>query len=247
MSLQTPLDGLLIAVTTYNQQRFTKACFDSLQKISANVICIDDCSTDNTPDLCRRYKVPLIQKKQAAGLTDSWNLAYRYFIEHNYSYLIISNNDVLFPSGSVEKVLELLETCPYVGFLTRINEGGHWAKTFAVETYHSLDSGFVDDPENYQNVQDQIAKTPLPPLSMEKIYGFCFGVSRHISQYEFAPGHLFNPKNRNINQEQDLAERVPEKLLCRNAFIYHYKGVSMGPSETTFSLFSLREFPIYAQ
>ncbi len=95
------MKNTLIAVTTFNQSRYTDHCLRTLQGVSAKIICIDDCSTDDTQEICQKYGVEFIGRKKPKGLTYSWNLAYRYFVEHDFSDLIISNNDILFPKGTI--------------------------------------------------------------------------------------------------------------------------------------------------
>ena len=224
------MNNTLIAITTYNQAEYTEKCFDSLKHTQAKVICIDDASTDHTAEVCQKAGVEFICHSKPKGLTYSWNYAYRYFLENGYDFLIISNNDVLIPKGSMESVVESLKKYSYVGCMTRRNELGYQAKEFGVETYYSIDSKFVDDPKNYQKVQNQILKAPLDELPVSRIYGFCFGVSRKIKECEYSDGNLFDPQNINIGQEEDLESRTSNNVLCRKAFVFHYKGVSMGLS-----------------
>ncbi len=217
---------MLIAITTFNQARYTDRCFQSLKHTRAKIICIDDASTDHTRKVCEKFNIEFLGRDKPLGLTYSWNLAYRYFLESQYDYLIISNNDVLIPEGSLEQLIKTLKEHPYVGVMTRRNEPGPWSDLFGVETYYPIECEKVDEPKNYQAVQDFISKAPLSPLPVKIISGFCFGVSREIQKYEYSPGALFNPGNINVGQEKDLAGRVPDKVLCRQAFVYHYKAKS---------------------
>ncbi len=47
----------LLLVTTYNESECTKLCFDSLKLLDEkfDVLVVDDCSTDNTIELCDEY------------------------------------------------------------------------------------------------------------------------------------------------------------------------------------------------
>ena len=110
--------------------------------------------------------------------------------------------------------------------MSRKNEGGWSADLFAVESYHKIDSAFVDDPHNYQEVQESIGEPPAYYKQINTLSGFCFGVSRDIAQCEFSSGVLFDPANHNVHQERDIITRCSNSMLCLNAFVYHYKGVS---------------------
>ena len=41
------------------------------------------------------------------GVTFLWNMAYRYWKRHGYSYLFISNNDVLVPDGVINRLVQV--------------------------------------------------------------------------------------------------------------------------------------------
>jgi len=217
---------MLIAVTAFNQADYTNRCLDTLCGVRAKIICVDDLSTDHTSEICQKHGVEFITRKEPRGLTYSWNYAYRYFMEHNYSHLIITNNDVLFPKGAIENVASALRDYPCVSVMSRKNEGGWWSDLFAVESYHKIDSAFVDDPHNYQKVQDIIGKSPANHKKINTLSGFCFGMNRQIAKYEFSSCVLFDPANYNVHQERDLMTRCSNSMLCLKAFVYHYKGVS---------------------
>ena len=91
------MDKTLLAITTFNQLKYTEICRSSIPEIDdLDVLFIDDKSTDNTVEHLKSKNAAVIEKNKGAGLTDSWNLAYRIFKEKNYHSLIISNNDVQF-------------------------------------------------------------------------------------------------------------------------------------------------------
>ena len=61
-------------------------CFDSIRNIEndVDVLVIDDCSTDDTIELCKEYNHEVIVKKETGlGLTDSWNKGYVEFKDRN--------------------------------------------------------------------------------------------------------------------------------------------------------------------
>ena len=72
------MNNTLLVITTYNQSEYTKACFETLRNIEdgIDVLVIDDCSTDDTVELCKEYNHEVIVKETGLGLTDSWNRGY---------------------------------------------------------------------------------------------------------------------------------------------------------------------------
>ena len=121
------MSKILLVITTYNQSKYTKLCFDSLEKLDDNfdVLVVDDYSTDDTLEICREYNHEVITKDEPLGLTDSWNKGYyefknRWFVnesgmDDNYDFLILANNDILIPliiTLSIKSILLEPENIP---------------------------------------------------------------------------------------------------------------------------------------
>ena len=115
----------LLVITTYNQSEYTKLCFDSIKNIEddVDVLVIDDCSTDDTIELCKEYNHEVIVKETGLGVTDSWNRGYYEFKQRwiydesgqddNYDYLILANNDILIPRGAVTELKKTFYKWPF--------------------------------------------------------------------------------------------------------------------------------------
>lgn len=93
---------------------------------------------------------------------------------------------------------------------------------------------YATDALNYQEVQNRLPVSS-PPRFQSRYNGFFFGFRRpDIFKAEFAPSQLFNPKNRIVGQEDDLTRRLRRAgiqiMLVTNAFIYHWKGVTVKKS-----------------
>ena len=100
------MNSTLLVITTYNQSEYTKLCFDSIKNIEddVDVLIIDDCSTDDTIELCKEYNYDVIVKEKGLGLTDSWNKGYVEFKNRKYDYFILANNDILIPNGAITEL-----------------------------------------------------------------------------------------------------------------------------------------------
>ena len=93
------MNDTLLVITTYNQSEYTRACFETLRNIEdgIDVLVIDDCSTDDTVELCKEYNHEVIVKETGLGLTDSWNRGYCEFKNrwgvhgehHKYEYCLL--------------------------------------------------------------------------------------------------------------------------------------------------------------
>ena len=235
---------ILIALTTYNQSDITRACLDSIKMISDDhdVLIVDDASTDDTIELCKEYNVNCIVKDVGKGLTDSWNRAYRYFKESDYEYFVIANNDILVPDLALTEMADVLDKwpCSLVVPMSTEMGSGHNQEQVIDKWYGSQDS--YKESKNYNAAQDYIMNYKqseiesnnlykFDPIRMKMFNGFFFMMSKTICQYERQDGNLFNPNFINVKNEDEFnwGNLIPNNdyaMLCKTAFIFHYKGVS---------------------
>jgi GT2 family glycosyltransferase len=210
-----------LAITTFNQVEYTRKCLDSIRLagIDADVIIFDDASTDDTLKL----EATIVTKPKGRGLTDSWNMAYKWFRDSEYKYFFLFNNDILIPRGAIENMIEVLKYNIVVAPLT--TRKGARGKQM-VNSYHIIHGS--DNPDNYQEVQDSLL--PLNTVRISPFNGFAFGMNRDIIDFELPDGNLFDPKNINVGNEDELNSRIvaggKSALLCTRAFIFHFKDVT---------------------
>ena len=235
---------ILLTITTWNQSEYTKICLDSLKLIEekCDILIIDDASTDNTIDLCKEYGVESISKKEGMGLTDSWNRAYKYFVKHNYDYFVIANNDIIVPSGALTELKNLLDKWPssLVVPLSTQKGAGHnmnqiidnwWGKQPEYE-----DPNYTTEVQKMMLMEKERVRKEnnlylLDPIRQKIFNGFFFMMNRKICNYEMKDGNLFDPTLLNTKNEDEfnwtnLISNDDFSLLCKTAFVYHFKGVS---------------------
>ena len=246
----------LLVITTYNESEYTKLCFDSLKNIEddVDVLIIDDCSTDNTVDLCEEYGHEVITKERGLGLTDSWNRGYYEFKQRwiydesgqddNYDYLIIANNDILIPRGSITELKKTFYKWPYSMVVPTSTTRGIGHNVYQdINAYYDLPNNLdVNDPNSYQLTQDSILGIKkdlteknnlylLDPLRMKMFNGFFFMMNRNIINYQFSDKELFEPKYIMTKNEDEFnwGNLIPNDdfpAVCKTSFVYHYKGVT---------------------
>ena len=215
----------LLAITTYNQLKYTQKTENSIPKIDGmDVVFVDDKSDDETVKYLKSKNRNVIEKERGAGLTDSWNIAYRKFKSESYDGLIISNNDVLF-NYTLADLVGGLEKYPLVLPLTSLSGAGCSKKRQSVSHYYP------------KFKEPQASNETLHIKSLEKInkkgyteinwlHGFCFGLNRDVIKAEVDPEHLFHPKNINCHQEQHFYNRIIKwgikPRVCLSTFVFHY-------------------------
>lgn len=242
------MSKVLLVITTYNQSHYTKMCFESLKKLDDNmdVLVVDDYSTDDTVDICKEYGHRVITKDEPKGLTDSWNIGYREFLGTtdygtDYDYFILANNDILIPKGAIGELISTFKkwNSSLVVPMSTEYGVGHNLTQNVNNYYHGLE---VDEPEDYQRVQDEILKVKeemrdsnnlylCDPVRMKMFNGFFFMMNRDITIYEQNDDELFKTdkimtKNEDQFNWDNLITNDDFSMLCKTSFVFHYKGVS---------------------
>ena len=89
-----------IIVPIFNQEKYIEACINSLLKQKeANylVICIDDCSTDNTSKILESYRnnkhIKILKNKKNEGSSYSKNKGIQYCIINHINYVMFVDSD----------------------------------------------------------------------------------------------------------------------------------------------------------
>jgi len=210
------MNNPLLVFTTFNQIDMTRKCLEYAMELDYDILVIDDYSSDGTQQYLSDLKVEAILKSERKGLTDSWNRAYQFFKATDYSHMILCNNDVLIPKGAVENMLS-----DYLLVVPLCNKRG--------AGYACKEQGFDIKESELQFLQDQYKNTrdsyPDYFIAAKCWTGFCMCLSRGIIEDELPDGNLFNPKNINTGNDDDLAKRV-QAYIALGSFVYHHKGVS---------------------
>ena len=245
----------LLVITTYNQSEYTRACFESLRNIEddVDVLVIDDCSTDDTIELCKEYNHEVIVKETGLGLTDSWNRGYYEFKQRwiydesgqddNYDYLILANNDILIPRGAITELKNTFHKWPFNMIVpTSTTHGAGHNREQSIENYYQGIAPDCNQAENCQNTQNKILEIKedlitknnlylLDPSRMKMFNGFFFMMNRNIINYQYSDRELFEPKYIMTKNEDEFnwAKLIPNDdfaAVCKTSFVFHYKGVS---------------------
>jgi GT2 family glycosyltransferase len=109
-----------IVIVTWNAKKYVAECLDSLQACindpEAEVIVVDNASTDGTPELVRdSYPgVTLIRNEENLGFAKANNIGIRISAGE---YVCLINSDVHVLDGCVEKVVEYMKQDSRIGLL----------------------------------------------------------------------------------------------------------------------------------
>lgn len=252
-----------LAVLTYGgaPMKYIIAAIESIPKSLEVLVVSDSPSLDSSlREFCRMAGIGFWGKTEAKGLTDSWNMAYRFFESGDFSACILANDDVKFADGSHAELIKSLGNFNLVGPLSN-NPGPDWEKQRQrIGDYLNVPERLWDIYAETDAIQRNLVGrySSSPYISTDgNINGFCLAFSRDIEKFKFDDSHLFDPSFTNVGNEDELCQRILARGgrlgICRTAFVFHWKGRSFGGIHSTeredflAGRNGLREATIYAE
>ena len=225
----------LLGITTANYYTYTKMCLQSFLPQKPNwldVVVVDDASDDPTREIVEGMGVPFFGKPRPLGLTDSWNRISRLFADGDYDWVFFSNNDVLIPVVALDALRATAEEvgpCILGPLSTRKGVGHVPAQSLSRVWGKAILEG-LDPFANYETIQDRVTLQQgddYESWGKEAVLnGFFFGAHRVALKFA-VDGQLFDPCNVNTKNEDEFCRKVSlAKVLCRRAYIAHFKGIS---------------------
>jgi len=238
-----PIVALIMSV--YDHWEYTRDALNSYfssrdEAYHYILILIDDCSYDQTQDFLvsetqHRDNIVYLRFKDNGGLTRLWNYGVHYAIHSLHAeYILLANNDVLIPSGALRILVDGLRNTAgpaIIGPLT--NCPGYHEKTQDIRIFLP-DYRASHAIQDIENTSQRISTNPLRVV--DGINGFFWGAHHDVFMNNILWSwgrsvYYFNPFNRDLHNEREFQRRLFRKggrsVLASNAFIFHYKDVSM--------------------
>jgi hypothetical protein len=253
----------LLVVTACNGLALTRRMLQaSTFPPTVDVAVYDDASTDGTREEVERTaaawasqgrgRLFLVRAPAPRGLTAAWAAAWGDFRAWGYSNLVLTNNDVVIPRGSLAAFLAALEA-PGVEWLGATSSdaglGGGAVEAYGAQrvgVYHGAALAAAGLPadaptaEQADAVQAAIdgsrgggpAVVPLRKGAFP--LGFFQGFNtRTAARWEVhteggAPTLWRSSLGRNTGQEPELLERGLTPHVAARAFVWHVKGPTLG-------------------
>src|SRR5262249_1926498 len=102
------MPDITVVITTYNRSRLLPRAIDSAQSAGSDleVIVVDDCSTDDTPEVCARVpRIRYVRLSENGGLANARNAG---IAETSSEFIAFLDDDDLRLPGSLDKQLHAI-------------------------------------------------------------------------------------------------------------------------------------------
>lgn len=109
------MSRVTVLVAAYNAEKYLEACLDSLVNQTLKdiqIVCIDDASTDSTPEILNKYasqdsRIKILQRKENAGQAVARNMGIEVA---DGDYITMLDADDWFGADALEKAVNILDS-----------------------------------------------------------------------------------------------------------------------------------------
>jgi glycosyltransferase involved in cell wall biosynthesis len=102
-------DKLIALICAYNEEKYIKPVVEETLKYVPEVVVVDDCSVDNTPEEVKKTKARYIRHDVNTGKGGALQTGFRFCIENGYDGLITLDGDGQHDPSEIPNLLKALK------------------------------------------------------------------------------------------------------------------------------------------
>jgi N-acetylglucosaminyl-diphospho-decaprenol L-rhamnosyltransferase len=218
---------IAVVIVTHNSARFIAPCLSSLRSAAADLVVVDNGSTDNTRQIIRQYPhVRLIEATANLGYGKAINLGAR---QTDSKYLILSNADVIYREDTVAGLIAFLKSDPKIGITSpqQTSPSGDWQRSY--EDVPGIWSG-LKDALGIGSVFRWYRRLCWPRIvdRHAKEVGYLTGAVLALPREAFCQVHGFDESFHFYGEDADLCIRLRDAswkvMFCPSAEVIHHGG-----------------------
>lgn len=227
-----------VIIVTYNGMKWIEECLNSIlnSSVSAEIIIIDNCSTDNTVQFIKsNFKgVMLIEQKENLGFGKANNIGMSLALYNNSDFVFLLNQDVCVLPNSIEVLIDVAQKKLDYGIISpiQLDYSGEFLEEYFFRFVSkgkglSFFSDFVLDKE-IKEIYDtdfvQAATWLIPSNTLKKIGGFDpiffhYGEDNNYCQRVLYHGLKIGIASKSfIRHDATQHEKVIEELFSNKYF-----------------------------
>jgi len=108
---------VLVVMLTFDLLHWTKLAVESIRSFHDwDLFVADNESTDGTIEWLKKKGIDFVAKR--CGVAAAQNIGFRKFLEGDYDYVLLVNNDVALHYNAIDSLVEMMEKNPQLGGLT---------------------------------------------------------------------------------------------------------------------------------
>ncbi|MDX4038251.1 glycosyltransferase family 2 protein [Aliarcobacter skirrowii] len=111
-----------IIICNFNKVEYLKGCLETLykssfEKLSYDVIVVDNASTDESVEFVKKNypSIILLQNETNTGGSGGFDRGIQYVMKQNYTYVALLDNDILLESDTILNLIKYIKENPKVG------------------------------------------------------------------------------------------------------------------------------------
>ena len=116
------MKDLGIVICNFNKVEYLKGCLETLykssfEKLSYDVIVVDNASTDESVEFVKKNypSIILLQNETNTGGSGGFDRGIQYVMKQNYTYVALLDNDILLENDTILNLIKYIKKNPKVG------------------------------------------------------------------------------------------------------------------------------------
>lgn len=226
-----------IVICAWNCRELFRTSIQSVCSTSdCKILVHDDCSElEQFNDLCEQLpsNIEYYRQNNRNGLTVAWNTGIKWALDNKLDYVVLSNHDVLFVNGWIDKLIANLQVCNALSPLTN-SPGVHKGLGLQIQDVRNYVPGFgkydVIEPteQNFTCIMDSISNNRI--FNFKGIKGFFMGFRLDwLNKNRIKDGEYYSNKRSDANygvggSENEIFTRVGYlPWVANNFYIHHFR------------------------
>lgn len=212
-------------VPLYNNWEYTEQFIFSLENSKAckdKLILVDNNSSDKTSEMLSKLSS---KNETFKVITNSQNLGFpkainQGILESDSDYILIANNDIIIPEGTVERMVEVLNSDPRIGIVGPVSNS-----VSGVQLDQNTDYKTIEEMHKYaEKVRSEYSGKIV---EFPRVAFLCTLIKREVFEKIGGLDERFTPGNY---EDDDFCLRAQmagfKTVIARDVFIHHFGSKS---------------------